>query len=226
MTKDSNPLSMLNLATTKVDGEPLALAQAESKLMAQDSPNGAYQYPVQEQNFNGILGMLGTPTSMTDALHMQMNQIHFNERVMRQIRAIVEDTPELIETLCAAEGEECHCVKDDHSTDANILYGAITDEGKIDYMLGFAQDLANPSGTTTCSSTTFGDPVPDVDKYCWCQTWESDHVEGGHHVETYTENQNEHPANCEGYWSCDDIQYITDDFLAAYDTNGDGGIDL
>ena len=55
----------------------------------------------------------------------------------------------------------------------NILYGAITPEGKIDYMLGFAQDLAE-SETTECSDAVFGDPVPDEEKYCWCQTWEGD----------------------------------------------------
>ena len=60
-----------------------------------------YQYPIESQNFNGILGMLGTPTSMTTQLHTMFNQIHFNERVMRQIREIVNDTPELVETLCA-----------------------------------------------------------------------------------------------------------------------------
>jgi hypothetical protein len=40
-------------------------------------------YSIVEENFNGILGMLGTPTSMTDQLHNMFNQIHFNERVMR-----------------------------------------------------------------------------------------------------------------------------------------------
>ena len=54
----------------------------------------------------------------------------------------------------------------------NILYGAITAEGKIDYMLGFAQDIAT-SASTNCSDATFGDPVPDSQKYCWCQTWSS-----------------------------------------------------
>jgi hypothetical protein len=40
-------------------------------------------YSIVEENFNGILGMLGTPTSMTDQLHNMFNQIHFNERIMR-----------------------------------------------------------------------------------------------------------------------------------------------
>ena len=40
-------------------------------------------------------------------------------------------------------------------------------------MLGFAQDIATEE-TTECSDKTFGDPVPDAEKYCWCQEWESD----------------------------------------------------
>merc|ERR1711990_1187222 len=185
MSKDSMELAEIADADVP-EYDTMELAQAEAEVEAAagdvaDYDHKSYQYPVQEQNFNGILGMLGTPTSMTDALHMQFNQIHFNERVMREIRKVVEDTPELIETLCAQDGGECKCEADEHSQDANILYGAITDEGKIDYMLGFAQELADKSGKTKCSSDYFGDPVPDMDKYCWCQTWESDHVEDGHH---------------------------------------------
>jgi len=68
------------------------------------------------------------------------------------------------------EGEDCACAADN-----NILYGAITDEGKIDYMLGFAQDVAS-SDTTQCSDSVFGDPTPGVEKYCWCQNWISEEV--------------------------------------------------
>ena len=148
---------------------------AEEGIESQDYDDYAtktYEYQIEQQNFNGILGMLGTPTSMTTQLHTMFNQIHFNERVMRQIREIVNDTPELIETLCAEgvdtdSGPNCAC-----PVGNNILYGAITDEGKIDYMLGFAQDIAT-GAVTECSDGTFGDPVPDAEKYCWCQEWES-----------------------------------------------------
>ena len=175
------------------DAVPSETAPAETAL-ASETPTGdettpaeegsmddhemkSYQYPIEDQNFNGILGMLGTPTSMTSQLHTMFNQIHFNERVMRQIRKIVNDTPELVETLCAeADGEgdkgSCEC-----PVGNNILYGAITDEGKIDYMLGFAQDIAG-SESTKCSNDVFGDPVPDAEKYCWCQQWESNDVVG------------------------------------------------
>ena len=47
-------------------------------------------------------------------------------------------------------------------------------------MLGFAQDIAT-SASTECSDAIFGDPVPDADKYCWCQEWEGN---GIHHVQT------------------------------------------
>merc|ERR1711990_806955 len=174
MSKDSMELAEIAEADVpEYDSMELAQAEAAAGDVA-DYDHKSYQYPVQEQNFNGILGMLGTPTSMTDALHMQFNQIHFNERVMREIRKVVEDTPELIETLCAQDGDVCECPGDN-----NILYGAITDEGKVDYMLGFAQDISDNSGKTKCSSDVFGDPVPDMDKYCWCQTWDSEYTYGG-----------------------------------------------
>ena len=150
---------------------PVELAEEGANAAQYDEyDTKTYQYPIESQNFNGILGMLGTPTSMTTQLHTMFNQIHFNERVMRQIREIVNDTPELVETLCADGNGSCSC-----PVGNNILYGAITDEGKIDYMLGFAQDIAT-SESTECSDNVFGDPVPDADKYCWCQEWESNNT--------------------------------------------------
>ena len=166
MSKDAAPES-----TT-----PVELAEEGANAAQYDEyDTKTYQYPIESQNFNGILGMLGTPTSMTTQLHTMFNQIHFNERVMRQIREIVNDTPELVETLCADATDNgttnsCAC-----PVGNNILYGAITDEGKIDYMLGFAQDIATEEHTE-CSDAVFGDPVPDAEKYCWCQEWESDHT--------------------------------------------------
>ena len=127
--------------------------------------------------------MLGTPTSMTTQLHTLFNQIHFNERVMREIRRIVNSTPELVETLCAQDNDLCECPMGN-----NILYGAITPEGKIDYMLGFAQDLAE-SGSTKCSTDVFGDPVPDEDKYCWCQTWEGDNFNTTAAAQMYSKHE-------------------------------------
>ena len=78
--------------------------------------------------------MLGTPTSMTTQLHTMFNQIHFNERVMRQIKEIVNDVPDLVETFCADADGQCAC-----AIGNNMLFGATTDEGKIDYMLGFSE---------------------------------------------------------------------------------------
>lgn len=31
---------------------------------------------------------------------------------------------------------------------------------------------------TACTSDVFGDPVPDLEKYCWCQTWDSNYSYG------------------------------------------------
>ena len=169
MSRDSAPEETTPVELAETDEAVAAAASAQG---IADYTTTQYQYPIEGQNFNGILGMLGTPTSMTTQLHTMFNQIHFNERVMRQIREIVNDTPELVETLCA-EGTDtgsqnsCSC-----PVGNNILYGAITDEGKIDYMLGFAQDIAT-SDQTDCSDAIFGDPVPDAEKYCWCQVWES-----------------------------------------------------
>merc|ERR1712100_244154 len=89
MNKDmTNPLNMIRLSqveTKDVTKAELAQVKAHKKMrLAQleagaregdidDYDHQSYQYPVQEQNFNGILGMLGTPTSMTNALHMQFN---------------------------------------------------------------------------------------------------------------------------------------------------------
>ncbi len=42
--------------------EATAEAYAEG---VSDYETKKYNYPIEEQNFNGILGMLGTPTSMT-----------------------------------------------------------------------------------------------------------------------------------------------------------------
>ena len=173
-------------ATATANATTSAPANATTDPMATSLPVGMMDqnnigsnttYPIDDQNFNGILGMLGTPTSMTSQLHTMFNQIHFNERVMRQIRKIVNDTPELVETLCAS-GTSAASVNGDAKNQCqcpvgnNILYGAITDEGKIDYMLGFAQDIATGE-KTECSDKVFGDPVPDAEKYCWCQEWDS-----------------------------------------------------
>ena len=84
---------------------------------------------------------------------------------MRQIREIVNDSPVLEETLCAEENGSCEC-----EIGNNIIYGIQTDEGKMDYMLGFSQDLAVKE-TTECSDTVFGDPTPGSTKSCWCQRW-------------------------------------------------------
>ena len=122
----------MNLEETELAAES-AEAQTEAMSVEDYAGKETNLYPITDQNFNGILGMLGTPTSMTNQLHDMFNQIHFNERVMRQIRQIVSDVPNLVETLCADQDGNCEC-----GVDNNILYGAITDEGKIDYMLGFA----------------------------------------------------------------------------------------
>ena len=170
----SNAARIMSMDAAPESATPVELAEEGVNAgSVDDYKEKSYQYPIEQQNFNGILGMLGTPTSMTTQLHTMFNQIHFNERVMRQIREIVNDTPELVETLCAdgtdtGSKNQCKC-----PVGNNILYGAITDEGKIDYMLGFAQDIATEE-TTECSDKTFGDPVPDAEKYCWCQEWESD----------------------------------------------------
>ena len=182
LVASSNAARIMAREKKPAEPAPVELAETEEGESASaDASAGAegisdydqkqYNYEIQEQNFNGIKGMLGTPTSMTTQLHTMFNQIHFNERVMREIRKIVNSTPELVETLCAeGSGSDnmCSC-----PVGNNILYGAITPEGKIDYMLGFAQDLAE-SETTECSDAVFGDPVPDEEKYCWCQTWEGD----------------------------------------------------
>ena len=81
--------------------------------------------------------------------------------------------PELQETLCADQDGECICDEGD-----NILYGAATSEGKIDYMIGFAEDVASEdnmtgtNGAVPCTTATFGNPIlGDQEMYCWCQTW-------------------------------------------------------
>ena len=175
MSRETKPAEPVELAETEEAESAEASAAADAQDL-NDYDTKSYNYEIQEQNFNGIRGMLGTPTSMTTQLHTMFNQIQFNERVMREIRKIVNSTPELVETLCAqgtdqgGDNTTCEC-----PVGNNILYGAITPEGKIDYMLGFAQDLAE-SDKTECSNAVFGDPVPDEEKYCWCQTWEGDEV--------------------------------------------------
>lgn len=42
-------------------------------------------HEIMPQNFAGIKGMLGTPSTLTEQLHNTFNQIHYNERVMRKI---------------------------------------------------------------------------------------------------------------------------------------------
>ena len=98
MSRDSAPEETTPVELAETDEAVAAAASAQG---IADYTTTQYQYPIEGQNFNGILGMLGTPTSMTTQLHTMFNQIHFNERVMRQIREIVNDTPELVETLCA-----------------------------------------------------------------------------------------------------------------------------
>ena len=145
-----------------------ALQKNKKKADFDAEKKGEYDYAVEDQNFNGILGMLGTPTSMTTQLHTMFNQIHFNERVMRQIREIVNDVPDLVETICADEGGDCAC-----AIGNNMLYGATTDEGKVDYMLGFSEQVA-VTDVTNCSGATFGEPLKDyTENKCWCQTWEA-----------------------------------------------------
>ena len=80
---------------------------------------------------------------------------------------MVNAQPDLIEKLCADEGAECEC-----PTGNNILYGTIDDEGKMDYMLGFSENVAL-ADKTTCNNKNFGDPTPGqkTENFCWCQTW-------------------------------------------------------
>lgn len=120
-----------------VDGATALAAQDSGTADVDPDFNSQYEYDIEDQNFNGILGMLGTPSSMTTQLHTMFNQIHFNERVMRQIRQIVNESPELQESLCAKENELCEC-----PVGNNIIYAVQTPEGKMDYMLGFSQDIA------------------------------------------------------------------------------------
>jgi len=42
-----------------------------------------YNYEIDGESFTEIESMLGTPATLTEALHNMFNQIHFNERVMR-----------------------------------------------------------------------------------------------------------------------------------------------
>lgn len=108
--------------------------------------------------------MLGTPLKLTNALHETMNQIHYNERVMRLISLAVTQLPVMEETICAATGEMCECEY------KNMIVYGVADESDYTmmYMEGFSKALAGETGQTECSFDNFGDPAIGQDKHCWC----------------------------------------------------------
>jgi hypothetical protein len=111
LMSSADAVSMKNMENQSQTELAEESAAAEAKALDMEDFAGKEEnlYPITDQNFNGILGMLGTPTSMTNQLHNMFNQIHFNERVMRQIRQIVSDVPDLQEVLCAEHGGQCAC---------------------------------------------------------------------------------------------------------------------
>ena len=64
---------------------------------------------------------------------------------------------------CAAQKGKCQC-----PNGSTIFYGAISSIGKLDRTQTYESRQAHFSGSTFCDSGVFGDPLPDEDKYCFC----------------------------------------------------------